>query len=45
MKASYQGRAEMAVDGAMVLVIAFGALALIWVVVIYGSGFFGPKVD
>lgn len=32
-------------NGEMVLVLAFGTLAAIWVVVIYGSGFFGPKVD
>ena len=29
--------------GAMVLVPAIGILAVIWVVVIFGSGFFGPK--
>ena len=34
----------MVVDGAMILVIAFGWLAFIWIVVIYGSDFFGPKV-
>jgi hypothetical protein len=34
----------MAIDGPMVLVIAFGWLAFIWIVVIFGSNFFGPKV-
>ena len=34
----------MVFDGAMILVIAFGWLAFIWIVVIYGSDFFGPKV-
>ena len=33
------------VDGMAVLVIAVGVLAVIWVVVIYGSSYFGPKVD
>ena len=33
------------VDGMAVLVIAVGVLAAIWVVVIYGSSYFGPKVD
>jgi len=32
-------------DGVMVPVLAIGVLALIWVVIIYGSSFFGPKVD
>jgi hypothetical protein len=35
----------MVADGALVLVIAFGWLAFIWIIVIYGSGYFGPKVD
>jgi len=35
----------MVVDGAMVLVIAFGWLAFIWIVVIYGSGFFGERMQ
>lgn len=35
----------MVVDGAMVLAVAFGWLVFIWIVVIYGSGFLGPKVD
>ena len=35
----------MATDGPMVLVVASGLLAFIWIVVIFGSGFFGPKVD
>jgi hypothetical protein len=33
------------VDGAMVLVLAVGILAAIWAIVLYGSSFFGPKVD
>jgi hypothetical protein len=35
----------MIVDGAMVPVIAIGILAIIWVVVLYGSRYFGPKTD
>jgi len=35
----------MVVDRTMVLIVAFGWLAFIWIAVIYGSGFFGPKVD
>jgi len=31
------------VNGAMVLVVAFGSLALLWAVVLIGSPFFGPK--
>jgi hypothetical protein len=37
--------ANMIVDGAMVPVIAIGFLAVIWVVVLYGSRYFGPKTD
>jgi hypothetical protein len=33
------------VDGTMVLVLAVGVLAAMWVVVLYGSSFFGPRVD
>jgi hypothetical protein len=33
----------MVVDGPMVLVLSFGILVVIWLIVIYGSGFFGPK--
>jgi hypothetical protein len=33
------------VSGIMVLVLAFGILAAIWLIVIFGSSFFGPKVD
>jgi len=29
----------------MVLLVAFGALAAVWVVVLFGSRFFGPKTD
>jgi len=32
-------------DGSMVPLVALGILAAIWVVVIYGSRFFGPKTD
>jgi hypothetical protein len=32
------------VDGLTVLVVAFGALAAMWAIVLYGSSFFGPKV-
>jgi len=31
------------VDGMMVLVIAVGALAAIWFIVLFGSRFFGPR--
>jgi hypothetical protein len=31
------------VNGYMVLVLAFGTLAAIWAIVLYGSTFFGPK--
>ena len=36
-------REDKMVDGPTVLLIAFGVLGLIWIVVIYGSGYFGPK--
>jgi len=36
-------REDEMVTGPTVLVIAFGVLAVLWVVVIYGSHFFGPK--
>ena len=29
----------------MLLVLAFGILVAIWIIVIYGSTFFGPKTD
>jgi len=29
----------------MVLLVAFGALAAVWVIVLFGSRFFGPKTD
>jgi len=35
----------MVVDGPMILVVAFAWLALIWIIVVFGSGFFGPKTD
>jgi hypothetical protein len=31
------------VDGIMVLVLAVGVLAAVWIVVIYGASFFGPR--
>jgi len=31
------------VNGPEILLIAFGALAAVWVVVLYGSRYFGPK--
>ena len=33
------------VDGVLVLAIAFGILAFLWVLVLYGSTFFGPKTE
>jgi Flp pilus assembly protein TadB len=33
------------VNGAMVLLVAFGALAAVWVIILYWSRFFGPKTD
>jgi hypothetical protein len=30
-------------QGAMILPVAFGFLFAIWIVVVWGSGFFGPK--
>ena len=33
----------MVVDGPMVMVLAIAFLIAIWLIVIYGSGFFGPK--
>jgi len=35
----------MMLDGPLVLLVAFGTLAAVWVVVLYGSTFFGPKTD
>jgi len=35
----------MIVDGPLVLLVAFGCLAAVWVLVLYGSTFFGPKTD
>jgi hypothetical protein len=37
--------AKMMVDGIMVPFIAIGLLAVIWIVVLYGSRYFGPKTD
>jgi len=33
----------MMIDGAMVPVLAVGILAALWVIVLYGSQFFGPR--
>lgn len=33
----------MMVDGIAVLGIAFGVLAALWIIVFYGSSYFGPK--
>lgn len=33
----------MGVEGFMVPVVALGFLVAIWILVIFGSGFFGPK--
>ena len=33
------------VNGPMVLLVAFGALAAVWVIVLFGSRFFGPRTD
>ena len=33
------------VNGVMVLVIAVAVLAAMWLIVLYGSSFFGPKTD
>jgi hypothetical protein len=35
----------MIVDGIMVPVLALAVLAGLWIVVLYGSTFFGPKTD
>jgi hypothetical protein len=35
----------MMIDGVMVLVLAVGVLVALWAIVIFGSGFFGPKTD
>jgi hypothetical protein len=36
-------REEKMVDGIAVLGIAFGVLATLWIIVFYGSSYFGPK--
>ncbi|HEY6993511.1 MAG TPA: hypothetical protein VH397_07375 [Xanthobacteraceae bacterium] len=38
-------REEHVINGIMVLAVAFGVLALLWAVVLYGSTYFGPKTD
>jgi hypothetical protein len=32
-------------DGIWVPVVALGVLAALWIIVIYGSSYFGPKTD
>jgi hypothetical protein len=39
-----QGEGDV-VDGVLVLAVAFGILAFLWVLVLYGSTFFGPKTE
>jgi hypothetical protein len=31
------------IDGMMVVVLAFAILATLWIVVLYGSSYFGPR--
>jgi hypothetical protein len=31
------------IDGMMVVVLAFGILAALWIIVLYGSSYFGPR--
>lgn len=33
------------INGITVLVLAVGVLAAIWIIVLWGSSFFGPRVD
>jgi hypothetical protein len=35
----------MMIDGIMVPILAVAVLAAMWIIVIYGSTFFGPKTD
>jgi hypothetical protein len=44
-KGAALGRCKMIVDGIMVPVLALAVLAGLWIVVLYGSTFFGPKTD
>ena len=42
-KAERSGRWKMMIDGIMVPVLGLAVLAALWIVVLYGSAFFGPK--
>jgi hypothetical protein len=42
-KAERSGRWKMMIDGIMVPVLGLAVLAALWIVVLYGSTFFGPK--
>jgi hypothetical protein len=35
----------MMIDGYLVPVLALAVLAAMWIIVLYGSTFFGPKTD
>jgi hypothetical protein len=35
----------MMIDGIMVPILAVAVLAVMWIIVIYGSTYFGPKTD
>jgi len=38
-------REEKMVDGLGAVAIGFGVLAALWIIVFYGSSYFGPKTD
>ena len=44
MRMTLKGEGDV-VDGVLVLAVAFGFLAFLWVLVLYGSTFFGPKTE
>lgn len=44
MRMALKGEGDV-VDGVLVLAVAFGILAFLWVLVLYGSTFFGPKTE
>ena len=44
MRMTLKGEGDV-VNGVLVLAIAFGFLALLWLLVLYGSTFFGPKTE
>jgi hypothetical protein len=33
------------IDGILVPIVAIAVLAALWIIVIYGSSYFGPKTD